>query len=214
MDYFISDLHFGHKNVIRFCERPFKTVDEMNCEIVKRWNEKVTDGDRVYVPGDVFLCDIDEAACWIKQLNGYKILIKGNHDYGERKMLWAGFDEFHKRLDYTMPDGRKALVQHFPLPDCLIKDYDLMIHGHIHISDRVIGKKVNVSCDIWNYEPVDVLTLQDLEIGDNSSNQFFDAHVDEDGMINANFKIPIADFSGCTDEIYKTIQPHWPRTKK
>ena len=45
MDYFISDIHFGHKNVIRFCDRPFKTVHEMNSKIVEKWNKKVTDAD-------------------------------------------------------------------------------------------------------------------------------------------------------------------------
>ena len=214
MDYFISDIHFGHKNVIRFCNRPFKTVHEMNSQIVEKWNKKVTDADKVYVVGDVFLCDINEASSWINKLNGYKILIKGNHDYGERKMLEAGFDEFHRKLEYTMPDGRKALIQHFPLPDCLLDDYDLMIHGHIHIADKVIGKKINVSCDIWNYEPISIDTIQSLEIIRAKKDQFFSASVDKERMLTVSFKIPIADFSGCTDEIYSIINPHWPRKHK
>ena len=210
MDYFTSDIHFGHKNVIRYCNRPYKTVLEMNQSIVENWNKKITDGDRVFVVGDVFVCKIEEAAQWIKKLNGHKILVKGNHDYGERKMIEAGFDEFYRRsCDYTFPDGRKALLQHFPLPDCLLKEYDLMIHGHIHISDRVIGKKVNVSCDIWNYEPVSAEEIQQLQIGDNSLGQEFEAFVDEDKFINVSMKIPMADFSGCTHEIYDIMSTYY-----
>ena len=89
-----------------------------------------------------------------------------------------------------------------------------MIHGHIHISDRVIGKKVNVSCDIWNYEPVCVEEIQQLQIGDNSAGQTFEASVDENRMLSVSMKIPIADFSGCTHEIYDIIKPHWPRQHK
>ena len=98
MDYFTSDLHFGHKNVIRFCDRPFKTVHQMNEAIIDNWNNIVSDSDRVFVLGDVFLCKPEEAKEYIEKLNGYKILVKGNHDYHEKKMLWAGFDEFHKSL--------------------------------------------------------------------------------------------------------------------
>ena len=54
MIYYISDLHIGHKNAIRFDERPFSGIDEMECEIIRRWNEKVSSDDDVYILGDVF----------------------------------------------------------------------------------------------------------------------------------------------------------------
>ena len=60
MDYFISDLHFGHRNVIRYCNRPFDTVSEMNAGIIENWNNVVTDKDRVFVVGDVALCGTEE----------------------------------------------------------------------------------------------------------------------------------------------------------
>tara|TARA_R110002020_G_scaffold37124_21_gene112115 strand:+ start:7394 stop:8038 length:645 start_codon:yes stop_codon:yes gene_type:complete len=206
MDFFISDIHFGHKNVIRFCNRPFVTVSEMNNEIISRWNSVVTDADRVFVVGDVFLCSPEEAKQYISQLNGHKILVQGNHDLHEKKMLWTGFDEFHKRYEYTMPDGRLALIEHYPSPDCLLDcKYDLMIHGHIHIDDKVVGKKINVSCDIWDFYPVSIDKLCELKINDLEKEEFFKVNVDENGVLSISCKIRMEDFSGAAAHVYKEM---------
>ncbi len=61
MDFFTSDTHFGHKNIITFCSRPFETIDEMNDNLIKNWNDMVKPTDRVFVVGDVFLCKPKEA---------------------------------------------------------------------------------------------------------------------------------------------------------
>lgn len=215
MDYFTSDIHFGHKNVIRFCNRPFRTIEEMNFGIIEKWNSIVTDSDCVFVVGDVFLCDPEEAKDYIGMLNGHKILIKGNHDRSEKKMLWVGFDEFYKSLDYTMPDGRLALLEHYPSPDCTIDDkYDLMIHGHIHIDEKVVGKKINVSCDIWDYQPVSVETLSKLKIEKFKKEEFFESSLDEEGMLSINCKIRMEDFSGAGAQVYKMMNCKWPDRRK
>jgi len=206
MDFFISDIHFGHRNVIRFCNRPFSTVREMNEDIISRWNNIVTDKDRVFVLGDVFLCPIEEAKEYIGRLNGYKILIKGNHDLGKKIMLQSGFDEFYTSLDYEMPDGRKALLNHYPLPDCIIDDkYDLLIHGHIHVSESVRGKKINVSCDIWDYSPIPIETLQDLHTDNSCSNDSLTVTFDEDGMMRIEAYMDIEDFSGASAHIFNLM---------
>lgn len=54
MKYYISDLHFGHKNVIKYCNRPFKNTDEMREGLISRWNSKVKPSDTVYILGDMF----------------------------------------------------------------------------------------------------------------------------------------------------------------
>ena len=79
--FFTGDLHFGHKNVLTFDNRPFATVDEMDAELIRRWNNKVGKGDLVYVLGDlIWKSRINDAPALIKSLNGQNILIKGNHD--------------------------------------------------------------------------------------------------------------------------------------
>jgi len=214
VDYFISDIHFGHKKVIRFCQRPFKTVSEMNAAIIENWNSNISDSDRVFVIGDVFVCSHKKAAECVKQLNGHKILVKGNHDSGEKQMLNMGFDEFYRRYDYTMPDGRLALLQHFPCPDILVDSkYDLLIHGHIHIDEKVNGKKINVSADIWNYTPVSVSDLCQLktETGPEEKIEF---NITEDGMLDFSCKIRMEDFSGFADYVYKEMSSRYPNRRK
>lgn len=78
---FTGDLHFGHENVLAFDNRPFATVDEMDAELIRRWNNKVGKGDLVYVLGDlIWKSRNNDAPALIKSLNGQIILIKGNHD--------------------------------------------------------------------------------------------------------------------------------------
>ncbi|MAF25154.1 phosphoesterase [bacterium] len=215
MDYFISDIHFGHKNVIRFCNRPFSTAREMNEGIIDNWNNVVSDRDRVFVVGDVFICDPEEAKAYIEELNGYKVLIKGNHDYGEKVMLNCGFDEFHKSLDYKLPDGRLALLNHYPVPDCKIDSkYDVLIHGHVHLGDRSRGKKINVSCDIWDYRPISVDTLCEIPLIDIGYDEVVDIFIDRDGALRVDLKIHAEDFSGASSFVYDFLNKNWNNRKE
>ena len=79
MNYYIADTHFGHDNIRRFSKRPFKTVEEMDNTIINNWNNKVTDNDDVYILGDFSYKSYDPIK-YLKQLNGKKHLIIGNHD--------------------------------------------------------------------------------------------------------------------------------------
>lgn len=80
MNYYISDLHLGHANVIRFDNRPFENIDEMETEIIRRWNERVTPQDTVYIIGDFSWRTSNSWIPVLKQLKGRKVLIRGNHD--------------------------------------------------------------------------------------------------------------------------------------
>lgn len=78
--WFSSDQHFGHENIIRFAERPFADVQEMNEMMVLWWNELVGPNDLVYVPGDLCMGKIAQTLPLIARLNGRIILLPGNHD--------------------------------------------------------------------------------------------------------------------------------------
>jgi calcineurin-like phosphoesterase family protein len=78
--WFTSDHHFGHKNIIEFSKRPFASVDEMNVEMIKRWNEKVRQDDIVYHVGDFALMSPGKLRQLRSQLNGRICLITGNHE--------------------------------------------------------------------------------------------------------------------------------------
>ena len=113
--YYISDLHFGHSNIIRFDNRPFSNVQEMEETIVKNWNERVAKDDVVYILGDFCWGKEDEWLRIIDRLNGSKVLIRGNHDI---KNLTATLKKkFRKICDYEEinDDGRRIVMCHYPI---------------------------------------------------------------------------------------------------
>lgn len=86
--FFTSDHHFGHTNILKFCNRPFNSIDEMNEELIKRWNEKISPEDEVYHLGDFALTTSEQFKEIINRLNGTIYLIVGNHEgtaLGNRK---------------------------------------------------------------------------------------------------------------------------------
>lgn len=80
MIFFTSDPHLGHDKDFVVQARGFETVEEMNAEIIRRWNERVYPDDDVYVLGDLTLGDIEEGIRLIAKLNGYLHIMRGNHD--------------------------------------------------------------------------------------------------------------------------------------
>lgn len=78
--FFTADTHFGHKNVIQHCNRPFKDVEDMNNTFVKNWNSVITDDDTVYHLGDLSFYNMTKTVEILESLNGNIILIRSNHD--------------------------------------------------------------------------------------------------------------------------------------
>lgn len=79
-NFYISDTHLGHSGIIRYDNRPFMNVDEMDETIIQRWNDVVSDADTVYVLGDFSWYKEDKTLEILNRLSGRKVLIKGNHD--------------------------------------------------------------------------------------------------------------------------------------
>ena len=131
--FFTSDLHFGHENVLRFDNRPFASVEEMDAELVRRWNEKVGKGDLVYVLGDlIWKSRNGDAHNLIRSLNGQIILIKGNHDRflhnAQAKAALAGIKDYDD-ICVTLEDGsvRRCILSHYFIP---------FYNGHRHRAAR------------------------------------------------------------------------------
>ena len=166
MNWFTSDLHLNHDNIRGYCNRPFSSTEEMNEGIIGRWNERVSTGDTVYVVGDVFLGKPENASSLVKRLKGNKILILGNHDRSRKTMIETGFEEVWQRKNLTLSDGRRALLNHKPLPDSVITHFDVQIHGHRHAGPIISGKKVNVCVDLWDYRPIPESEIVNLTLGE------------------------------------------------
>ena len=163
MIYFISDTHFYHSNIIKYCNRPFKDVNEMNETIINNWNSIVKENDTIYHLGDFCLSSDDDIKKIFNKLNGNKILIRGNHD---RKSV-----KFYEEIGFTVLtcapiilNEYKIMLSHVPLPDAKIKEGYINLHGHIHnkrISDDYPknyseNKHINLSVDVTNYKPISI----------------------------------------------------------
>lgn len=125
MNYFIGDLHFFCNSQVdngvgeNYDNRPFKSLEEMHEVMLRKWNTKVTNGDTVYILGDVALRGRNDALiALVAQLKGKKVLLRGNHDdlsdYRYKQL-------FHEILDYkelTESFGGKAYklcLMHYPI---------------------------------------------------------------------------------------------------
>lgn len=174
MIYFISDTHFYHSNIIKYCNRPFKDVAEMNETMIINWNSIISKEDIVYHLGDFCLSSDDEIKNIFNRLNGKKILIRGNHD---RKSVKFYEDIGFKVLTHApiVLDEYKLMLSHVPIPDNIIKDGYINLHGHIHnkkISEDYLdnyseNKHINLSVDANDFKPLslnDILSINKKKI--------------------------------------------------
>ena len=170
MIYYISDLHIGHKNAIRFDERPFADIDDMEREIVRRWNEKVGADDDVYILGDVFYRYKGNRADFLKRLGGRLHLIVGNHDFEILKNEASlGCFESVDKLRQIVDDGRRVVMCHYPIISWNMKHFGAYhVYGHVHanINEGTIfmmkqERAFNAGCMINNYEPCTLLELEE-----------------------------------------------------
>ena len=114
MIYFTADTHFDHANIIRFCNRPFAAVEEMNETLISNWNRKVHGNDTVYILGDMFFRTTDPEPI-LRQLKGKKHLITGNHD--SQWMKKVDMDRWFASVQPYLEtsDGQHTLTMcHFP----------------------------------------------------------------------------------------------------
>jgi len=148
--YITSDQHFYHKNIIEYENRPFKNVDEMNDNMLKKWNNTISKKDKVYFLGD--LCIPSQAYKEIvPMLNGYKIMIMGNHDcLSHKRYLESGFEEVSR---YPIIIDKFYILSHKPVYLDENSEY-INIHGHMHSKHILESNYYNVSVERNNYTPV------------------------------------------------------------
>jgi calcineurin-like phosphoesterase family protein len=137
--FIIADPHFGHSAILKYCNRPFTTVDEMTRVMSKFWNDKVSDNDEVIVIGDVcFSKDPYYITNLMNSLNGRKILVYGNHDKTLKKNSnrLFGFESKQDYLETTIFDGekdRQLCIFHYPIADWNGRYHGSWhAHGHSH----------------------------------------------------------------------------------
>ena len=186
--FFTSDLHFGHVNIIDYCDRPFSDVDDMNDALVQRWNWMVGPADTVFVLGDVAMGKLDDSLKHVERLNGDKYLIPGNHDRCWLGNAKEGRDIRPKDIQRYIDVGFTILgssdrlhgvfdvpveLCHFPFSgDSREEDRyrmwrpidhgQILLHGHTHSKEHANGRQIHVGVDAWNYYPVHQDTIADI----------------------------------------------------
>lgn len=177
-----SDQHFGHRNVIAYCKRPFADLDEMHRELVARHNAVVRDDDIVWHLGD-FSLDDRMVRKFLPLLRGRHHLVPGNHDKchpmhkrheaAQRKYLRDGFRIVVERgvlpeqgfemchLPYAGDDGDHGPEARYP--EWRPKDIGWwLLCGHVHEAWKARGRMLNVGVDQWGFAPVNLETLCEL----------------------------------------------------
>jgi calcineurin-like phosphoesterase family protein len=162
----IADLHFGHKNVIEYDNAPFKDTEEMEREIIKRWNNVVAKDDIVYVLGDFTLSRRTELISRLcGSLHGYKVLVMGNHDTRKpADYVACGFRTAIRKP--ILVDPRVILSHEPPEADDIFFGMKY-IYGHVHINPCAADKYGNcrcVSAARVSYTPVDLdMLLEEMD---------------------------------------------------
>ena len=115
MTFFTSDQHFGHFNIIRLCQRPFATAEEMDAAMLAKWNARVGDDDTVYVLGDLFFRSATVEPI-LGALRGRKHLVVGNHDHSWMGRVRMGdYFESVQTVAEISVEGRIMTLCHYPM---------------------------------------------------------------------------------------------------
>jgi len=154
--YIISDTHFGHKNIIKYCARP-----ENHDEIMwNNWVDTISKDDTILHLGDIAF---KNNFIPLNELPGNKYLIKGNHDHKTDTYYENfGFTVLPKRQWFEYK-GKQILLTHFP-EDNFDIGWDINIHGHIHNNSYITREDkgrlyINVSIEVMNYTPAKLGTI-------------------------------------------------------
>lgn len=169
-----ADTHFGHTNIIKYCDRPFESVEQMDQLLIDNWNKLIEPEDVVYHLGDFTLGDIETAANYFNQLNG-NILVLGNHWHHDKR--WLPRNYFGPlALEYPTIDVARVSILppmvvlevaglqcrplaitlcHYPLAVWDRKHYGAWhLYAHTHKGDNSGEFRLNVGVDCMNYCPI------------------------------------------------------------
>lgn len=150
MYYFSSDHHFGHHNVIKFCNRPFNNVTEMDIELINRHNSVVNKNDTVIIIGDFSFYNKRKTYDIIKQLNGQLIFIRGSHD------RWLKpYNKHHEIWQKYFPEINNHIICcHYQMKSWPYSHYNsINLYGHHHGNSIPEGKQHDIGVDTNNYYP-------------------------------------------------------------
>ena len=169
--WFTADTHFGHENVIQYCQRPFASATEMDEQLIENWNNSVESNDIIYHLGDFTLFRKEPAEVYFQRLYGRIHIIPGGHDH-----RWLGRQTYHSRSNHPvliLPPLHtiKVSTSEVDKPQLIVLcHYSLRVwdrshygswhlYGHSHGNLAALGNSLDVGVDCWDYRPISLETI-------------------------------------------------------
>lgn len=160
--WFTSDTHFGHKNILKYCNRPFKSIQEHDETLIMNWNSVVRPEDTIYHLGDFAFTDREKVKKILRRLMGNKHFIRGNHDKVMKQEILGHFVTHGDYKEIKVPDAEMDLRQVIVLCHYAFQVWNKSHHGSWHLHGHSHGTlpspdhmaRVDVGVDVWNYFPV------------------------------------------------------------
>lgn len=178
MIYFTADHHFGHENIIKYCKRPFNSLEEMDNEMIERWNSVVGHSDTVYHLGDFTLGNRSTAREYFKRLNGSINVIPGGHD-----SRWCETNIFRRVFVFppihSVQTGSLGYIVmcHYPMYTWERSHYgSIHLHGHCHGTigtaswsgdvqlppNQKNGIRIDVGVDCHDFYPISMNRIKEI----------------------------------------------------
>lgn len=166
--WYTADHHFGHKNIIKYCNRPFFDADEMDEMLIQKWNSRVKSNDLVYHLGDFTLGNVNIFKSYEDRLNGNIIFIPGQHDWNWFKKQYGGWKN---RLVSTKMyyKGERIIIVlcHYPLRSWDGSNYDsIHLHGHSHGNLPRLPRTLDVGVDCHDFYPINLDAVMEMVLDD------------------------------------------------
>ena len=173
-NFYTSDLHLNHSNIIGYCDRPYSNSLEMNYALLENWNETVSADDTVYILGDLIMGQLNKGLEFVDQMNGNKFLIPGNHDKllplnkpTEEKIakyknvgitIMSHFEMFNiQNIRFGLSHFPHTTNPKYKYAEYVSKNngaYQVLLCGHVHEKWLTNQNQINVGVDVWDYKPV------------------------------------------------------------
>lgn len=190
MRFYTADTHFGHKNIIKYSNRPFEDVDHMNTVMINNINEVAGPADELWILGDMAMGRLEDSLALLKRITPEIHLVNGNHD-----RTWTGNKGGPKKIKEYMDAGVQSIqdecihyiagapvqLSHFPYKGSAHADHTeidrfeeyrpidkgfWLLCGHVHESWKKIDRMINVGVDVRDYYPVSEYEVEYIIKGD------------------------------------------------
>jgi calcineurin-like phosphoesterase family protein len=153
--FFTADTHFGHRNIIKHCNRPFVSVDDMRETLIANWNSRVGQNDWVYHLGDFAWRTQDGDV--LDRLNGRKFLVLGNHDSARVEEARSGWLYVAPYMELSSGTVRKIVLCHYKLQVWnQMRRGAVHLYGHSHGNLPGCRQSLDVGVDNVGFFPITI----------------------------------------------------------